>query len=95
MDTLKENLKKQVIEQLNIQDTAPADIDDNKPLFDSSGLGLDSIDALEMIVMFERYYGIAVLDLEDSKKAFHSISTMAAYIREKKLGIKSNGLAED
>ena len=84
MDILKENLKKQVIQQLNLESVSPDDIDDDKPLFHSSGLGLDSIDALELIVMFESHYGIEVFEPQESRKAFHSISSMAEYIRERK-----------
>ncbi|MCE7065058.1 phosphopantetheine-binding protein [Dyadobacter sp. CY326] len=84
MDSLKEDLKKHVIAQLNLEDVSPADIDDDKPLFHSSGLGLDSIDALELIVMFEQHYGIEVVEPQESRKAFQSISSMADYIREKR-----------
>ena len=84
MDSLKENLKRQIIDQLNLEGVVPADIDDDKPLFHSTGLGLDSIDALELIVMFEHHYGLEVFEPEESKKAFKSISSMAEYIREKK-----------
>ncbi|WP_310589240.1 phosphopantetheine-binding protein [Dyadobacter fanqingshengii] len=86
LDSLKEDLKKQIIEQLNLEEVTPADIDEDKPLFHSSGLGLDSIDALELIVMFEKYYGIEVLEPQESKKAFNSISSMADYIRERTPG---------
>lgn len=83
MDSLKEDLKRQVIQQLNLEGVSPEDIGDDELLFHSSGLGLDSIDALEFIVMFEKYYGIEVLEPEDSRKAFKSISSMAEYIRER------------
>jgi len=86
LDGLKEDLKKQIIEQLNLEGITPADIDEEKPLFHSSGLGLDSIDALELIVMFEKYYGIEVLEPQESKRVFKSISSMADYIRETKPG---------
>ncbi|MCF0050410.1 phosphopantetheine-binding protein [Dyadobacter chenwenxiniae] len=83
-DNLKEDLKKQVIAQLNLEGLSPEEIDEDKPLFHESGLGLDSIDALELIVMFEQHYGIEVLEPQESKKAFRSISSMADYIRGKR-----------
>ncbi|SKB78835.1 acyl carrier protein [Dyadobacter psychrophilus] len=86
LDRLKEDLKQQIIEQLNLEEVTPADIDEDKPLFHSSGLGLDSIDALELIVMLEKYYGIEVLEPQESRRAFKSISSMADYIREIKPG---------
>jgi acyl carrier protein len=84
VDNLKEDLKKQIIEQLRLEEITPADINDDSPLFHSSGLGLDSIDALELIVMFEKYHGLEVLEPQESKRIFYSISSMANYIREKK-----------
>lgn len=83
MDNIKEDLKKQIIEQLNLEDITPADIDSASPLF-GDGLGLDSIDALELIVLMEKYYGIKLTNPEEGQKVFHSIDTMAAYIQENK-----------
>ena len=84
MDTLKEDLKKQIIEQLNLEDITPADIADDSLLFNEEGLGLDSIDALEMIVLLEKYHGIQVTKPEEGKEAFKSVNTMAEYIRKRK-----------
>jgi acyl carrier protein len=84
MDNLKEDLKKQIIEQLNLEDITTADIADDSPLFEDAGLGLDSIDALELIVLLEKYHGIQVTKPEEGKDAFRSINTMAEYIRNKK-----------
>lgn len=80
MENLKEELKKQIIEQLNLEDIAPADILDDAPLF-GDGLGLDSIDALELIVLLEKYHGVKITNPEDGKKIFKSVETMAAYIK--------------
>ena len=60
----KENLKKQIVEQLNLKDIKPEDIGDDTPLF-VEGLGLDSIDALELIVLLQQHYGIKLTKSED------------------------------
>ncbi|MET0241817.1 MAG: phosphopantetheine-binding protein [Flavitalea sp.] len=81
MDKLMHDLKTQIIEQLNLQDKKPEDIGDDEPLF-VEGLGLDSIDALELIVLMQQYYGIKLANAEDGPKVFKSIRTMAEYITE-------------
>lgn len=83
MDELILKLKKEVIEQLNLEDTSPDDINADSPLF-GEGLGLDSIDALELIVLLEKNYGIKIEDPKDGKKIFFSIRSMAEYITEHK-----------
>lgn len=82
MDELIENLKEQIIEQLNLEDLSPEDIDPDAPLFDSE-IGLDSIDALEIIVLLERQYGVKISSQEEGKKVFHSVRSIAEYITEK------------
>lgn len=79
MAELIEKLKTEIIEALNLEDLEPADIDTNAPLF-GEGLGLDSIDALELIVLIEKNYGIKLQDPKDGKKVFYSVQTMADYI---------------
>ncbi len=81
MDKLIANLKVQIIEQLNLQDTKPEDIGDDQPLF-NEGLGLDSIDALELIVLLQQHYKIKLSNAEDGPKVFKSVKTMAEYITE-------------
>jgi acyl carrier protein len=83
MEDLISKLKEQVIEQLNLEDINPEDIDAKEPLF-GDGLGLDSIDALELIVLLEREYGIKIEDPSEGKKIFTSIETMAKFIQENK-----------
>ncbi|TSJ46463.1 phosphopantetheine-binding protein [Fluviicola chungangensis] len=80
MSDLKENLKAQIIEQLNLEDLTPADIQDDAPLFGDQGLGLDSIDALEFIVLLDSNYGIKIADPSEGKEIFHSVNTLADYI---------------
>jgi len=79
MDKLIEELKVEIIEALNLEDMEPDDIDINEPLF-GDGLGLDSIDALELIVLLEKNYGIKIEDPKKGKDIFASVKTMAAYI---------------
>ncbi len=82
MSELKENLKAQIIEQLNLEDLTPADIQDDAPLFGDQGLGLDSIDALEFIVLLDTYYNIKVADPNEGKEIFQSVNSLAAYIEK-------------
>lgn len=74
-----EKLKGQIITQLNLEGMNPDDIDPEAALF-GDGLGLDSIDALELIVLLEKEYGIKIEDPKEGKKIFHSVSTLADYI---------------
>jgi acyl carrier protein len=80
MDELILNLKKEIIEVLNLEDVKPEDISDDSPLF-GEGLGLDSIDALELIVLLEKNYGIKLKDPSQGKEIFRSIRVMAEYIQ--------------
>ncbi|MEY4521037.1 MAG: hypothetical protein RIT10_222 [Bacteroidota bacterium] len=82
MSELKEKLKAQIIEQLNIEDMQVTDIDDDVQLFNENGLGLDSIDALELIVLLDSQYGIKIENPADGRMIFESINTMAAYIEK-------------
>ena len=79
MDELIYKLKQQIIEALNLEDMKPEDIDDNVSLF-GEGLGLDSIDALELIVMMEKNYGIKLQDPAQGKEIFKSVAVMADFI---------------
>lgn len=84
MSELKEQLKYQIIEQLNLEDLTPADIKNDSPLFGDEGLGLDSIDALEFIVLLDSFYGIKIEDPAAAREIFHSVDSMAAFIESKK-----------
>lgn len=79
MEELIQTLKQQIIEVLNLDDITCEDIDNDAPLF-GEGLGLDSIDALELIVLLEKKYGIKLSDPSQGKAIFQSIHTMAEYI---------------
>ena len=81
MEDLIIKLKQQIIEALNLEEVSCEDIDNDAPLF-GEGLGLDSIDALELIVLLEKHYGIKLSDPAQGKAIFKSINTMAQYITE-------------
>lgn len=84
METLIKDLKIQIISQLNLQDVKPEDIADDQPLF-GDGLGLDSIDALELIVLMQQHYKIKLANADDGPKVFRSVRTMAEYIKNKQV----------
>lgn len=73
-------LKENIIKALNLEDMSPADIDENAPLF-GDGLGFDSIDALELIVLMEKNYGIKLRSPNEGKEIFESVVSMAEYIK--------------
>lgn len=83
MEELKDKLKKDIVTYLNLEDINPENIDDNEPLF-GQGVGLDSIDALELIVLLEKNYGVKIENAEEGKKVFESVATMAAFIEKNK-----------
>ena len=82
MDT-KTKLKQALIEELKLEDLTPDDIDDDAPLF-GEGLGLDSLDAIELVVLIQRNFGLPMQDQDEAQKAFASINTLVAYIDDKK-----------
>lgn len=80
-DELIAKLKEEIIEALNLEDVKPENIDESAPLFGTgTGLGLDSIDALELIVLMEKNYGIKLADADKSRSVFQSVNAMADYI---------------
>lgn len=79
MDQLTLTLKQQIIKALNLEELTPEDIDAEAPLF-GDGLGLDSIDALELIVLLEREYGIKITNPTEGKEIFKSVATLADYV---------------
>ena len=76
-------LKEEIIEALNLSEMKPENIDENAPLF-IDGLGLDSIDALELTVLLEKKYGLKIKTAEEGKKILYSIKSMAEFIRSNK-----------
>ena len=81
MENLIKELKEEIIKTLNLEEVRPEDIDENAPLF-GEGLGLYSIDALELIVLMEKNYGIKLQDPNQGKEIFKSIVTMAEYVQK-------------
>lgn len=83
METLHQELKAFIIETMNLEDISPAEIDDDTLLFAEDGLGLDSIDALELVLALKKKYGI-VLEANDDKSREHlrSVATLAALVSE-------------
>jgi acyl carrier protein len=81
IEQLKEKLKKEIIQYLNLLDITTDDIKDDTPLFGEE-LGLDSIDSIEMIVLLEREYGIKIQNPAEGRKILVDVNHMAAYIKE-------------
>jgi acyl carrier protein len=79
MNDLRRKLKELLIERLKFEDMTPADIKDDDPLF-AGGLGLDSIDALEIVVMLETEFGIKVKNESAARDNFHSVSSLADFV---------------
>ena len=84
MNELIDQLKKQIIEALNLEDMTAQDIDAEAPLF-GDGLGLDSIDALELIVLLEREYGIKLTNPAEGKQIFKSIASIAEFVSKNRV----------
>lgn len=79
MEQLIQELKEHLIEELNLEEITVDDIDTDAPLF-GDGLGLDSIDALEIILILEKYYGVKLANSAEAKPVFYSVRTLADYI---------------
>ena len=79
---LKQQLKELLIERLKFEDMTPDDIPDDEPLFDG-GLGLDSIDALEIVVMLESEFGLKIKNESSARESFKSINTLARFVAER------------
>lgn len=82
MNDLREKLKALLIERLKFEDMTPADIPDDEPLF-AGGLGLDSIDALEIVVMLETEFGVKIRNESSAREHFRSVATLADYVEQK------------
>ncbi|TRZ56185.1 MAG: acyl carrier protein [Rhodocyclaceae bacterium] len=86
MQTLKLDIKRLIIDVLDLEDTKPEDIDDDAPLFGDEGLGLDSIDALELGVALRKKYHLQLeANDEDNREHFHSVGNLAKLVRTRAL----------
>ncbi len=81
---IKKQLKQTLISELNLEDLSPDDIDDGAPLF-GDGLGLDSLDAVEIVVLVQRLFGVEIKDMEEGRKAFQSINSLAKFIADRRI----------
>lgn len=83
MDSLTLELKRLIIDELDLRDLTEADIDDDAALF-GEGLGLDSLDALQLAVAVEERYGVAIPETEEAKAIFASVAALAAHVRSRR-----------
>lgn len=79
---IKQKLKQVLIEDLNLEDLTPEEIEDDEQLF-GEGLGLDSLDAVELVVVVQRHFGVEIKDMDEGRPALQSINTLVAYIESK------------
>jgi acyl carrier protein len=76
---LKKELKELIVRELSLEDIKPEEISDDEVLF-SDGLGLDSLDAVELVVLLQRHYGLEIKEMDKGKEIFYSMDTLAGYI---------------
>ncbi len=79
---IKDRLKRLIVEELNIEDVDPHEIGDDEPLFGTK-LGLDSIDAVEIVFQVEKTFGVAIKDMKEGRPALQSINSLAAFIEKR------------
>ena len=82
LELIKKKLKERLVIDLNLQNTKAEDIRDDAPLF-GEGLGLDSLDAVEIVVLLQRHFGVEVKDMEVGRRILQSVSTLAEYVYER------------
>ena len=80
--TTADKLKTILVKELNLEELTPQDIDESAPLF-GEGLGLDSLDAVELVVILQKHFGVEIKDMEEGRSAFQSVNALAAYIERR------------
>jgi acyl carrier protein len=80
LEEIKEELKKLFVENLSLEDLKPEDIKDDMELFGETGIGLDSLDGVEIVVLLRRQYGLDVKAMQKGRDIFRSINTLAPYV---------------
>jgi acyl carrier protein len=77
-----QELKHIIIKDLSVEGVRVEDIPDNSPIFGEAGIGLDSLDAVELVVVIQKHFGVQIKDMTKGREVFQSFSTLAKYIQE-------------
>ncbi len=83
MEELKKQIKEIIVRDLKLQGITPEEIKDDAPLFEE-GLGLDSLDAVELVVLVQKHFGVQIEDMDEGQAAFKSVDTLAKFISERR-----------